>query len=314
MSKILVTGVNGFVGKHLTRELSNRAFEIIGVGRDKNADPEVADSLSNYYSCDLTTPEDVSTINLIDIDAVISLAGLARIGDSFKNPAIYMDVNVKVLSVLGEKILADRISPRIIAVSTGAVYDSAQEMPLTEKSNLATEGAPYVLSKIQMEKTAQDLRERGLDCVIARPFNHTGPGQEPGFLLPDLFYKVLAAKETGNPIKVGNLDTRRDYTDVRDVARAYADLATSPWLEHNLYNICSQRSIAGKDILSWLMKAMDASVNAEREGSLFRPNDPLEIYGSYDRLQNDVGWQPAIPIDKTVQDFVESMRSANVVY
>jgi GDP-4-dehydro-6-deoxy-D-mannose reductase len=307
MPKILVTGVNGFVGKHLVRELSERGSEVVGLGREVNADERIADILSDYYSVDLTSPAAVNSSELAGVDAVISLAGLAKIGDSFKDPEAYMRINVDVLRILGEKLLKDRLSPRIIAVSTGAVYDSAQKMPLTETSRLIDDGSPYVKSKIKMEAAAADLSRRGLNSIIARPFNHSGPQQEPGFLLPDLYVKIRQAKITGEPLKVGNLDTKRDYTDVRDVVKAYAALALNPSLNFDLYNICSGRSITGRQILEWLQKAMGTSLPAEQDESLLRPNDPPEIYGSYQRLADDTGWKPQIPISQTVEDLVESM-------
>lgn len=306
MPKVMVTGVNGFVGKHLTRELSARECEVVGVGQDTSPSPLIADSLQSYYACDLTNADEVDKLKLDDIDAVISLAGLARVGDSFKNPDRYMQVNVKVLSVLGEKIIAEDLSPRVIAISTGAVYDSQQTMPLTEESKTVEGGSPYVQSKIKMEAAAQDLSRRGLDCVIVRPFNHTGPGQETGFLVPDLYQKIVELKPAGNTLTAGNIDTKRDYTDVRDVVKAYTELALAPSLDHGLYNVCSGKSLSGRDILGWVQKAVGTNLRVEKDESLMRPNDPQEIYGSYERLQKDTGWAPSIPISKTVDDFVQN--------
>jgi GDP-4-dehydro-6-deoxy-D-mannose reductase len=310
MSKILVTGVNGFVGKHLAQELVTRNFDVIGVGRDKEADPSLGDYLSFYYSLDLTNGKQVGSIDLSEIAAVVSLAGLAQVGGSFKDPKKYLQVNVDVLTVLGERILKENLPIRVLAVSSGAVYDSNQPLPLSEESALTSSGSPYAQSKILMERRAAELRSGGLDCVVVRPFNHIGPGQEPGFLVPDLFKKTSGALETGEPVKVGSLQTRRDYTDVRDVVRAYADLITQPALQHEVYNVSSGRGIAGQQILDMILIAMGAEgkVQVEIDKELIRPGDPAELYGSHERLSRETGWQPKIDVERTIRDFVESAR------
>jgi GDP-4-dehydro-6-deoxy-D-mannose reductase len=303
--KILITGVNGFVGKHLVNELKRSGYHVLGVGREPEVHVAVNDLLDNYFIADLTLQEDVGKLPLEQIDSVVSLAGLAQVGSSFADPEKYKKVNTEVFSMLAEELLARSSKTRVVAVSTGAVYDSRQPMPLTENSRLISQGSPYALSKILMEKSVQEFRKRGLDCVIVRPFNHIGPGQEPGFLLPDLYKKIKEIEKTGGTLKVGNLETKRDYTDVRDVVRAYADLATAENLEHSLYNVCSGRSVAGKEILNLLLQKMDITgkIETTEDPDLIRPNDPKDIYGSFERLQKEVGWQPQIALDQTIKDF-----------
>jgi GDP-4-dehydro-6-deoxy-D-mannose reductase len=311
MKKVLVTGVNGFVGKHLTRELVERGRKVVGVGREKTAHSEIVSFLSEYYVCDLTQSEDVNRLPLENISSVINLAGLAKVGDSFNDPEKYLKINVDVMTVLANEILRRKLPIRFIAISTGAVYESSQPMPLTENSELIKDGSPYAKSKILMEEAVQALRSHGLDAVVVRPFNHIGPGQDPGFLVPDLYQKIEAAQKTGGSIKVGDLTTKRDYTDVRDVVRAYVNLATTESLNHDLYNVCSGKSVAGEIILKELLSTMSASkdINLEQDRSLVRPGDPRDLYGSNERLQNDTGWQPKIALDKTVADFVSSKQS-----
>jgi len=310
MSKILVTGVNGFVGEHLARELSSRGIEVIGAGLDAAASSELDGFISQYYTCDLTSEADVARLPLSDIDAVISLAGLASVQDSFGKSELYQQVNVAVLSVIGNKLLELQSKARVIAVSTGAVYESHQPMPLSEDSTLVTDGSPYALSKIAMEKEADALRERGLDCRVVRPFNHIGPGQKGGFLVPDLYSKIQAASQSGGPMAVGDLTTRRDYTDVRDVVRAYADLATAASLQNTLYNVCSERSVAGQTILELLLKATGQTekITVTQDPALIRPNDPTDLYGNSQRLSSETGWHPIVPIEQTISDFVASQQ------
>lgn len=308
MARILVTGINGFVGKHLARELKSREHSVLGVGREDSVNNEVATIVSDYFRCDLTDPSDVSTLPIDEIDAVINLAGLARVGDSFKDPDKYNQVNVAVLSVLGSRMVEGKNSTRLIAISTGAVYDPHQELPLSEGSGTSLEGSPYTTSKLLMEKAANEFRNHGLDCVVVRPFNHIGPGQEPGFLVPDLFEKITSSLKSGKPVEVGNLKTRRDYTDVRDVVKAYADLAESQELTYDLFNVCSSKSVAGEEILERLLGLMhkEAKIKVLVNPDFIRASDPMELYGSYERLNKETGWRPTYTLEKTLEDFVNS--------
>lgn len=306
MPTILVTGVNGFVGKHVARELKSRNCQVVGIGYQGKPHPLVKNLLDDYYACDLTDETKVQGIPLDGVDAILSLAGLAGVGDSFDDPTKYMKINVAVLSVLCQRLLEEKLNIRVVAISSGAVYDSNQPLPLTEGSSLARNGSPYAMSKILMEQEIQQLRTQGLDCVVVRPFNHSGPGQEAGFLIPDLYQKIAEATKTDGLIQIGNLQTRRDYTDVRDVVRAYADLLTKPKLKHNLYNVCSGKSTAGEVILEILIKVTKAkNLRIEQDQSLIRPGDPVDLFGSHERLKTEINWLPVFDIEKTIADFVK---------
>jgi GDP-4-dehydro-6-deoxy-D-mannose reductase len=306
MNRTIVTGANGFVGRHLIRELANRNHEIIAIGFGGDIEPELNALVSDYLKCDLSDPEAVAGINLDGVTGIINLAGLANVGASFDDPEKYQRINVAMLTTLAERLLETGSTARILAISTGAVYDNNQDLPLTEESKTITEGSPYALSKLSMEEAAHELGAQGLNYAIARPFNHAGPGQAPGFLIPDLYTKILAAKESGESLKVGNLDTKRDYTDVRDVVRAYVDLIEAEKLEHTVYNICSGTSRSGREILDLFVKNMDLgdTLQTEVDESLIRPSDPPILYGSYSRLNEQTGWQPVIPFEQTIADVV----------
>lgn len=311
MSKILVTGVNGFVGGHLSRLLHIAGHEAIGVGTQPAPEQEVSTYLAQYLSCELTDEIAVSQLPLQNIEAVINLAGLASVGDSFAQAERYKEVNVQVLKVLGQQLVKLGSSARVIAISTGAVYDTQQPLPLTEESKLVTNGSPYAQSKILMEEAAMLLRNQGLDCIVARPFNHSGPGQAPGFLIPDLYAQIKESQRSSQPLKVGNLQTKRDYTDVRDIVRAYSLLALSKSLNSSLYNVCSGTSHSGQEVLDILLEITGTAgkLQIKIDQSRIRPNDPKDLYGSYERLRQDTGWQPTISLKQTLKDFVVSQTS-----
>ena len=308
---ILVTGINGFVGKHLAREIASRGIPILGLGHHEGkADSEIASLIAGYHQCDVTDPAQVKKLPLDKVSSVINLAGLANVGASFDKADLYMEVNVKVLSVLGQALLEANLGARMVAISTGAVYDPRQPMPLTEESETISQGSPYALSKLAMEDAARTLRGKGLDCVVARPFNHIGPGQGLGFLIPDLASKLASADKKDPAITAGNLKTIRDYSDVRDIARAYADLATAQKLNHDLYNVCSGSGQSGEDIVRELCQALGidfGKLEIKVDQSLIRPSDPAKIVGDNSRLQKDTGWKPDCELSATVRDIVRSI-------
>lgn len=307
MSKILITGVNGFVGHHLAREAKNQGFEVIGTSLNEKLDATLIGVVDTFIGrCDLTKSEDVRRVPLKDVQAIVNLAGLAQVGTSFGKEDLYNTINVQVHTVLAGELLKIKSAARVIAVSTGAVYDSPQPMPLKETSKLLSVGSPYALSKIAMEKALDKFRVDGLDTVITRPFNHIGPGQLPGFLVPDLASQINA---TGRAL-VGNLKTSRDYTDVRDVAKAYMLLATKLRLSHYIYNVCSGKTLTGEVILETIKKYMGGQpVIVEVDPKFIRPNDPERIVGDNSRLVEETGWSPTIPLEQTIADYLAGLAS-----
>ncbi len=311
MKKYLITGVNGFVGKHLVREFSSRNLSVIGVGMNEDAaHPEISSLLTDYYKCDVTNPTAVANLPLSEVDGIINLAGLANVGASFDQPDLYMKVNVEVLSVLGSALFSARPRARMIAVSTGALYDPTEAMPLTEASQTLEHSSPYALSKLAMEHAALKFRDSGYDCVIARPFNHIGPGQGPGFLIPDLLSKLKNVDARHPQITAGNLNTVRDYSDVRDISRAYVDLLTTSELHHPIYNVCSGTGHTGKDIVDALCIELNIQINELEiivDKTLIRPTDPAQIIGDHKKLTDDTQWNTQISFGQTISDIVRDL-------
>jgi GDP-4-dehydro-6-deoxy-D-mannose reductase len=310
MSFIIVTGINGFVGQHLARELHEQGFTVIGAGRETMVATELKSIVHKYFNCNLLNEAEVSKLPLEKSIAVINLAGLAQVGSSYGQEKLYMDVNVKVQTTLASYLLKTGIfTTRIIAVSTGAVYDSTQPMPLSEDSKVITEGSPYALSKLAMEDELKKYINNGLNIVVVRPFNHIGPGQLGGFLVPDLANQI---KES-DIISVGNLNTERDYTDVRDVVRAYVLLATTPKLSHQLYNVCSGKSVSGKKILDLIKQNLGKNnLKVIVDPEKIRPKDPLVVRGDNQRIRTDTGWKPKFEIDSTINDYVNWLEKSGI--
>lgn len=297
---IVITGINGFVGKHLARELASNDISVIGVGREEIVDPEIADLLEEYIYQDISSSwPDMHQ----PIDAIINLAGLASVAASFGQAQDYISVNSAIVTNICEYYLKQDKKPRIISVISSAIYNPNQAMPLTEESEIGL-NSPYAVSKVLNENQLAYYRSRGLECVAVRPFNHIGPGQLTGFLIPDLIDKLRNIDET-NTIEVGNLATKRDYSDVRDVVKAYRLLATTEALHHSVYNVCSGRSYSGQEILTKLQELMDKrDVQIRVDQSKIRPNDPADVYGSAAKINEDTGWTPSISLEQTLRDIL----------
>jgi GDP-4-dehydro-6-deoxy-D-mannose reductase len=306
MRKVLITGVNGFVGQHLARELAANNIEVVGTGGPNSAQP--ASEMTRYLSLDLTNSHEAAKIDFTGIDGVIHLAGLAAVGPSFDEPMRYITTNIGIETNLFEAALAQQASPRFLIISTGALYDPSAELPLTESSQV-TPSSPYAVSKIGQEQMAHYYGRRNLECVIARPFNHIGPGQGLGFIVPDLAQQIIEAeKGAAQSIKVGNLEAKRDYTDVRDIARAYR-LLLEKGTPGEVYNVCSGTALSGQQILEGLAQAANLMPAVEQDPAKMRPGDTPELRGSHDKLTHDTGWQPEIALESTLADVIADWRT-----
>lgn len=304
--KIVVTGVNGFVGEHVVDTFKADGFEVIGVAFDQNPNEKVANKLDGYISCNLLNLDSVATLDFSGVRAIIHLAGLSAVGQSFEQPQRYIAENAVMTYNLLSQAKQSGMGGRVVVISSGALYDPNQTLPITESST-TDPSSPYAVGKLATEHVVDYFRVRGLDAVTVRPFNHIGPGQGEGFILPDL-YAQLASVGSGGEIMVGNLETKRDYTDVRDIVVGYKALALADSLQHNLYNICSGRSLSGNKLLSLVEEAgafHDIRVTVDQ--TKVRPTDIMDIYGDSSRLSNELGWHPTIPIEQTVADYIASV-------
>lgn len=304
MLNVVITGVNGFVGKHLVKELAESDIRVSGIGRDSSADSSISHLLTNYVSADLR--EGWPDLE-VTVDAVIHLAGLAAVGPSFDAPQRYLNDNSAMVTNMCEFYLKQDKKPRIIIVSSGAVYDATQTMPIGE-SGIVTFGSPYAVSKILNENQAAYYTSRGLECVVVRPFNHIGPNQSEGFIVPDLTQKIQNLGSSDGPIVAGNLLSRRDYTDVRDVARAYRLIATSKETPRELiYNVCSGESHSGEEVLAVATRSLGVPLpDVTVDEKLIRPNDAPDIRGDSTRLRSEFDWRPEHTFEQSINDFVRS--------
>ncbi len=304
MQTILITGSNGFVGKHLVDELRQNGYKTIGI--DRNASLDQVDTTSKVL--ELMNIDQVKKIDFKKIDGVIHLAGLAAVGPSFEDPMKYLNTNMGIEVNLFEAALSQNAKPKFIVISSGSLYGNNSAMPLTEDSTVLA-SSPYAVSKIGQEQLALYYKNRGFECFITRPFNHIGPGQGLGFLVPDLAKQIVEV-ELGlkNNISVGNLESKRDYTDVRDIVRAYR-LVFEKGKSGETYNICSGVAYSGQDILNSLSRLAIKNIKVVQDESKLRPSDSPILFGSNKKITKDTGWLPNIKLEKTLSDVLDDWRN-----
>lgn len=302
--RVLVTGASGFVGRHLTRALAEHGDEIIAWGftDTPHADGAVLDLLD---------PDAPGTQDLRNLDAVIHLAGLAQAGPSFTEPARYVSTNTAMEINLFEGLLRQQSFPRVLVVSTGAVYGGSEAL-ITETSPLDPT-SPYMVSKLAQEMLGWYYSKRGFEVIVARPFNHIGPGQGPGYLVADVCSQIVALEASGGgELVVGNLQSVRDYTDVRDVAAAYIRLV-HVGTPGEVYNVCSGTSHSGEELVKALCRLAYVPVKPTRDSALTRPTDPSDLHASNAKLREHTGWVPTIPLELTLKATLDYWRTRAAV-
>jgi GDP-4-dehydro-6-deoxy-D-mannose reductase len=293
--RALVTGAHGFVGHHLLAHLTASGDDVVGVDRE----------------CDVTdAPSVLAVLESVRPEAIYHLAALTAVGASWSNPVEYTRVNV-----LGTKNVLDAASDvvptaSVVLVSSADVYGVVrpEDLPLVESFRVAPAN-PYASSKVEAEHVAHDaVRARHQRVVIARPFNHVGPGQSTDFVVPAIVDRLLQALADGaDEIVVGDLSTRRDFSDVRDVIRAYR-LLVERGVSGEVYNIASGVDVGLFDIAQRLVTAIAPHVRLVTDESLIRPVEVPVSCGSYEKIRRATKWRPTIPLDTSLRDVIEEMR------
>ena len=291
-----ITGAEGFVGRHLRASLEASGDNVHGADRE----------------CDVTNAASVhEALDAVRPDAIYHLAALTHVGESWNNPVEFTRVNV--LGTTNVLDAAHDVVPdaTVVLVSSADVYGvvGPDDLPLRETFRVAPAN-PYASSKVEAERAAHEaFRTRGRRVVIARPFNHVGPGQSTQFVIPALVNRLLEAIETGaTSIAVGDLSARRDFSDVRDVVRAYRLLAKHG-LDAETYNIASGRDVALDEVASMLVDELAPGVRLVPDETLFRPVEIPVMRGSFEKLHEATGWEPRITLDQSLRDVVADLRT-----
>jgi GDP-4-dehydro-6-deoxy-D-mannose reductase len=284
--RVLVTGADGFVGTHLCRHLRAQGDEVLAYG-GPTAPEATAKPIDIRQEADV-----LRMVGEAKPEGVIHLAGWASVGSSYAQPTPCFEVNALGTAYLVDAIRKEAPKARLLLISSGEVYGEVpgggaclETAPLAPKS-------PYATSKLAAELVArQFLASYALDVVIARAFNHVGPGQDERFVIPALARQLIAVRDgKASPrIMVGNLDPIRDFSSVLDVVEAYRLLLTTGTTGET-YNVCSGRSQSIRDIVSQLIEAAGVDVELVLDPERVRPSDIARLVGNPQKI-NGLGWR-----------------------
>ena len=295
--KALITGSAGFVGQHLAEHLSNQGDEVFCSDLSLGG-PDLLDAAGIN-----------DLVSRIRPDHVYHLAGQADVKASWEDPLTTFRVNAEgTLNVL----LACQLFKvkKVLCVSSAEVYGSVQksELPITEK-HIINPSNPYAASKSAAEILCKQMNSQDLQIMCARSFNHFGPGQKENFVAAALTKRMLLAQRLDqSEITVGNLETIRDFTDVRDVVRAYRLILTKGD-GGNVYNVCSGIGRKISELATTLLNKIDSELELKLDPKLHRPSDTPVLIGDYSKLHKQTGWEPHIEFDQTIEDTIESTRA-----
>lgn len=310
--KALVIGGAGFVGDYLINHLTDDCGWSVAVTKLEHEKIENERNIS-IYDLDILNKESILNLLLnVKPDYIFHLAAQSSVSLSWKNPSLTVDVNIKGSVNLLEAVRELNYKPRIMLIGSGEEYGHIlpSETPIKENT-ITRPGNIYAATKAcqnMLGKVYADAYQ--MDIVMVRAFNHIGPKQAPLFVVAD-FCKQVAEIEMNfhEPIMmVGNLSAKRDFTDVRDVVRAYS-LLIQNGVPGETYNVGSGTAIAIEDILKKILSYSNADIEVKIDGNKLRPVDVPIIEADIQKLQDCTGWERTIDLDKTIMDNLEYWRN-----
>jgi GDP-4-dehydro-6-deoxy-D-mannose reductase len=292
--RAFVTGGSGFAGQHLIRHLTELGASVSAPAREEL---DLREAAAVRAAVERARPE-----------RVFHLAALASVSRSWEDTSATVLGNVEMTLNVLEAVKAAAPSARALHAGSGEVYGKPEQLPVTEDAPLRPQN-PYAVSKAACDLIAGQYADaHGLSVVRTRAFNHAGPGQSADYVVGTLTRQVAEAERAGAEevvLRTGNPDARRDFTDVRDVVRAYSAAID---LEGGTYNVASGRTASVRDLIALMEPLTDLSVRHEVESARLRPTDVPEIHGSAERLREATGWTPEYPLERTVADALDRWR------
>ena len=316
MRKILITGISGFVGGHFAHFLATnrKGIEVYGISRSKPAWDFVENGdeiLRNihFHQADIRdTPRIQSLICDIKPDYILHLAAQSSVAESWKTPASSFINNISGFMNVIETVRLFGIPTKILSVGSAEQYGivTQNDLPLKEKTCMHPTN-PYAIARVAQEQLAKIYVDGyGLDICCTRSFNHCGPGQSDRFVVSSIVKQLVMIKQgkQDNGIHIGNGSIIRDFLDVRDVVAAYC-LLLEKGHRGEVYNICSGRGYAIRDIITILSDIYKTDIQIHEEKSQFRPIDNPQIIGSNEKIMHDLGWHPKVSFEESLQDLYD---------
>ena len=313
--KILITGAAGFVGGHLIEALKdNCKNEISAFVLNEKEAGRVNLPKENIYLVDITNASKVKdTVKEIRPDMVFHLAAQSSVGLSWKHPALTYSVNITGTVNILEALKEFSPNARILLVGSAEQYGSVaiDEQPIKETQHLVGNN-PYSVSKMAQEAAARlFLKDSNLQIIRVRAFNHIGAGQETKFVIPKWCSQAISMEKDlkkDSCLFVGNINVKRDFTDVRDIVRAYILLAENG-KSGEIYNVGSGISHSLEDVLKLIKEnSFRKDITWKVDESRLRPSDIEELCADVTKLKSTVDWEPVYTLEQSVKWIMEEMR------
>jgi GDP-4-dehydro-6-deoxy-D-mannose reductase len=302
LNTTLITGAAGFAGSHLLDLLSAGGHDIAAWHRPGGR------PRTTWGAIDLLDRAEVAAaIARLRPSIVYHCAGAAHVGRAWDDTEATFAINVRGTHHLLDALQRAGVTARVLVPSSALVYATAAE-PLSESHPLMP-NSPYGVSKLAQEMLAQ--RTNGtVSVALARPFNHFGPRQDPHFAASGFAQRIADIERGGwaPEISVGNLEARRDLTDVRDTVRAY-QLILERGQPGRPYNVCTGRALLIRELLDMLLARARVPIAVKVDPARYRPHDTPLLVGDPGRLRDELGWTPTIPIEQTLDDLLAFWRS-----
>ena len=300
MNRVLIFGAGGFVGRYLAKELRDHEYEVIGSDLKK---PEHTKEFTSFVAGNLLDKDSVTKIvSEIKPDAIINLAAISSVGQSWNMPDTTMQVNVVGAINLMEAAKTLATIPKFMFIGSSEEYEISDK-PISEKTPLNANN-PYGISKLTQERFAELYRKRyGMEIYYVRPFNHTGVGQRDSFVLPSFCKQAAEIDKTGKPgvIHVGNLSARRDFSDVRDIVRAYRMILESGDCK-KVYNVGLGEAHELSELLQYIIGLSEQKIDIQVDEDRFRPIDTPVICCDHSLITKELGWRPEYSIYDTLKE------------
>jgi GDP-4-dehydro-6-deoxy-D-mannose reductase len=310
--RVFITGATGFAGRHLMAALPPLENTVYGTSYPQPPRPEE----KNVFPLDLRSERDLyDAVRQVGPQWVFHLAAVSNVGYSWAHEKETLETNVLGTFHLFQALRKFAPEARVLFVSSSDIYGFSPGVAASEPAVFSEDdtfhlASPYALSKYEGELMAGFYsRFGGLDIVIVRPFPHTGPGQSPDFVCSDWARQVIRIERgTQDPvIRVGNLEVQRDFTDVRDTVRAYI-LLLQKGKKGEAYNVCRGRGTALREILEILLSFSSRAVRVEKDPERQRKVDIPSLVGANRKIREEMGWEPQVPLQKTLADLVDYWR------
>lgn len=314
MKRALITGITGFVGSHLAEFLLDKGYDVCGTSRwrsDMQNIEHIKDKIG-LVEADLNDPHSlIAALNKVRPDEIYHLAAQSFVPTSWAAPADTMMTNAVGTIHLYEAVKQAKINPTIQVACSSEEYGLVlpNEIPIKETNPLRPL-SPYGVSKVAEDMISyQYTQSYGMKIIITRGFNHTGPRRGEVFVTSN-FAKQIVEIEKGKKepvIEVGNLESKRDFTDVRDMVRGYW-LAVQKGKPGERYNLCSGKAISMQELLDMLLSLSNVKITVKQDQLRMRPSDVPILQGDNSKAKLELGWRPEIPFEKTLKDLMDYWR------